>query len=47
MNVYGFLNAGTCDQSAMMTVICKVSSGEVPIPSPEVAAIKFSPVIGQ
>lgn len=47
MNVWGFLNPGTCDQSAMMTVICKVSSGEVPIPSPEVTAIKFSPVIGQ
>lgn len=46
-NVWGFLNPGTCDQSAMMTVICKVSSGEVPIPSPEVTAIKFSPVIGQ
>ena len=47
MNVWGFLNPGTCDQSAMMTVICEVSSGEALILSLEVAAIKFSLVIGQ
>lgn len=47
MDVWGFLNPGICDQSALMTVICKVSSEEAPSPSPAVAAIKFCRVVGQ